>query len=216
MGCIIKFPIDGRNSYLCKTGETYSLTTDVSRAVKFKDEIVAGNIIKSNLSKTFPYKKYAMIEGVEEKKEECLEPLEEKKSSIKETAYIKINLDQFQKDFDNLSQQFRDIKNNKEWLNKKLSELDKKITDVEHYLEFYTFNASDGYKLAKGLKDILIERREIKNQMKIIEILESGTCAGMMSGITGAKVYQAIKGDYDYTPRVLKGMFEGKVESKSS
>ena len=47
----------------------------------------------------------------------------------------------------------------------------------------------------------------------IIEALENSTCAEMMSGVASIKVNQAIKGDYDYTPRILKGMFEGKKKS---
>ena len=218
MSYIIKFPIDGHDSYLSENSGSFTLTTDIKKAMKFKTEKAAGNILKSNLSKTFPYRKYGTVKFVEEKEEAKMIPIKTiaQVDAKEESSYIKIDLEQFQKNFDGLAQQFRDIKGNKEWLNEKLSELDKKIVDIEHYLEFYTFNASDGYKLAKRLKDILIERREIKNQIKIIEILDNSTCAGMMSGIASKKVSQAIKGDFEYTPRILKEMFEGKIKKKPS
>lgn len=203
MSYTIRFPIDGKNSYLCKVCGKFSLTTDKDKAEKYGQKEKAENILKSSLSKTFPYKKKGEIVYIED---EAIEV----KTDIVKKDYTKIDFDQFQKDFDDLSEQFRSIKSNKNSLVEQLSEADRKISDIEHYLEFYTFNACDGYKLAKGLKEILMERRKIKNQFKIIEALENSTCSEMMSGIASVKMNQAIKGDYDYAPRVLKGMFKGK------
>ena len=55
-----------------------------------------------------------------------------------------------------------------EWTNlhNKLSLTDKKISDIEHYIELsLPLNASQGYNLYKMLKEVLCERRDVKNQI---------------------------------------------------
>ena len=44
--------------------------------------------------------------------------------------------------------------------------------DILHYIEANSFSASDGYKLAKQIKDIRQERREIKIEMDTIKLLK--------------------------------------------
>lgn len=62
--------------------------------------------------------------------------------------------------------------NSKEELLNELSESDQIISDLLHYLEFETFNASKGYKIAKKIKEVRIKRREIKNKLHIVSIFE--------------------------------------------
>lgn len=58
------------------------------------------------------------------------------------------------------------IKNEWENLANELSETDKKILDVEHYIEISkSLNAAQGYNAYKLLKDVLEERRHIKDQI---------------------------------------------------
>lgn len=54
-------------------------------------------------------------------------------------------------------------------VNAELSRLDKEQCDVLHMIEFGRFNACDGYKLAKRLQDIRLERRDIKNIKEKVE-----------------------------------------------
>jgi hypothetical protein len=51
-------------------------------------------------------------------------------------------------------------------LHSQLSICDKKLVDLDHVQEFYDFNASQGYKLYKMRKDVLVERRDIKNEIE--------------------------------------------------
>jgi hypothetical protein len=44
----------------------------------------------------------------------------------------------------------------------RLSIVDKKLTDVLHYIEMTDQNAANGYKLYKKVKELRIERRNIK------------------------------------------------------
>lgn len=46
----------------------------------------------------------------------------------------------------------------------RLLTVDGKEQDILHFIEFGKMNARDGYKLAKALKDIRKERRDLKNR----------------------------------------------------
>lgn len=99
-----------------------------------------------------------------------------------------------------------DLKERKERLILALSEADKKKTDIEHYIEFYTFNASKGYKVAKMLQDCLQERRDIKDEIEMIDnILRMNI--GFIGKGKGSLVLEVSK-NKKYTPRVLKELFQ--------
>ena len=58
-------------------------------------------------------------------------------------------------------------------LPQKLSTVDRKISDVEHFIETTDQDACNGYKLYKKLKDLRVERRNIKRLMQINEIFKT-------------------------------------------
>lgn len=59
-----------------------------------------------------------------------------------------------------------------EWreLNENLKRAEQKQCDVYHYIEFSTLNAAQGYNAYRLLKEVLEERREIKNKMDEMRI----------------------------------------------
>lgn len=56
-----------------------------------------------------------------------------------------------------------------------LSELDLEQQDLLHYIENEKFNAVDGYKLSKKIKEIRTERRKVKNELAMISIFEANS-----------------------------------------
>ena len=64
---------------------------------------------------------------------------------------------------------FADIANRKVTLNNKLSEVDRKICDVLHYIEFNKLNACDGYKAYKMIREYRLERRTIKDEIEMLD-----------------------------------------------
>lgn len=52
-----------------------------------------------------------------------------------------------------------------------LDSIQNEIQDLMHVMEFTNFNASDGYRLAKDLKDARVKRRELKNENEVMEPL---------------------------------------------
>lgn len=100
----------------------------------------------------------------------------------------------------------RNICNDMGTLSNQLSKIDKDIVDIQHSIEFYKYNAAEGYKAYKMLRDKLIERREIKKQMQIITFMKS-------KGITSDNLHAVV--DYianldneKYTPRNMPELFK--------
>lgn len=103
-----------------------------------------------------------------------------------------------------------EIKERRTELNHRLSMVDKEICDIRHYIEFYTFNASKGYKLCKMLKDKLIERREIKDELEVINRISLMPVGTICNG-KGKGIIENLQ-DKQYTPRVLSELFEDKED----
>lgn len=93
------------------------------------------------------------------------------------------------------------------------SKLDMEITDVLHYIEFNNFNAVQGYKLAKMLKDITKRRREVKKTETQLDIILNNTISNVSK--KGIKINNIEKEEYcneRYTPRVLVDLFKYGVK----
>lgn len=60
------------------------------------------------------------------------------------------------------------------WVEYKLQEVENKIQDVLHAIEFNSYNARDGYKIYKLLHDLRLERREYKDEQIIADVMKSG------------------------------------------
>lgn len=57
------------------------------------------------------------------------------------------------------------------WVEYKLNEVEDKIQDVLHAIEFYSYNARDGYKVYKLLHDLRLERRKYKDEQLIANVM---------------------------------------------
>ena len=108
--------------------------------------------------------------------------------------------------YDNLEKVTKDLKEQRISLQSELSNVDKEISDIRHYIEFYPLNACQGYKAAKMMKDRLIRRRAIKNEMEVIDRIAVMNVSFIGSGRGRIKLTQ--ERDKHYRPRVLKELFE--------
>ena len=103
--------------------------------------------------------------------------------------------DQFKKDLDTYKRNLPQM----------LSRIDGEICDIEHYIEFNTFSACEGFKLCKLLKDKRVLRRKIKDEINIVEILYRDWVAEQKS----ENIFGTIEGmlNREYTPRALPELF---------
>jgi hypothetical protein len=108
--------------------------------------------------------------------------------------------------YDKLEVLSKEIKDRKRELNTEISKIDKEISDIRHYIEFYPLSASNGYKMAKMLKDHLVKRREIKNELDIMSKVQMMSVGQVASGKGREIIGKTL--DKHYTPRVLRELFE--------
>lgn len=76
---------------------------------------------------------------------------------------------EFSEDLNKLFSEDSSVRQRK--LQEKLSEIDKKIVDVEHFIEFHNLNGVDGFKIYKKLQNLFKERRQIKDYSMILTAL---------------------------------------------
>ena len=91
------------------------------------------------------------------------------------------------------------------WVEYKLQEVENKIQDVLHAIEFNSYNARDGYKIYKLLHDLRLERRKYKDEQIIADVMKSGF-AGSNWELTRTRVYD-LK-DRQYHVRNLEELFK--------
>ena len=179
---------------------SYTLTTDKARAIIFDSKPAADAVFKSNLSKLIKSKGVTVqtvgvqIDGVEAKSEQTVvvvpSPTESSKYiiSVLSEAVAKLNV------------------RHQELVDQE-SKYDCQKTDIEHYIEFNAgkLNACDGYKAYKLLQDTLLERRKIKDELQIIQVVRD-----RMNVEDIANVEQKIKEleARTYKPRELTYLFE--------
>ena len=98
-----------------------------------------------------------------------------------------------------------EMRGERQKLRSELSVVDKEITDIEHYLEFYAISASKGYKISKMLKDRFVIRREIKNELESIDRISVMNLGHIANG-KGRNDLSKLT-DKRYNPRVLTELF---------
>lgn len=105
-----------------------------------------------------------------------------------------------------MSDHMSDYQNN---LNQMLSDVDREICDLMHYLEFKDLSDSNLLKVGRMLQDCRRRRREIKNEMDRTESMR----AAFLDDNFGNKVRQSLTtlkkmNERQYSPRKLNDLFE--------
>ena len=190
MGFIIKC---GDNFVVRQPNNAFYINTDKEKALIFETEQKANNVMRT-LPKLMREKGTQLIEI-------------ENKETIN-NQYIPVDLENVKTLICGLSDQFKIMQGNKDWLIEMESKIDQEISDILHYIEFYPFSACDGYKLAKELKTLRLKRRDVKNQLEAINIINCHTCNMLADGRTN-KALCGIESK-KYAPRVLTEMFASR------
>lgn len=99
----------------------------------------------------------------------------------------------------------KEIEERRLYLIEMVHNIDLEIVDIEHAAEFYTLNASQGYKLYKILHDARIKRRLYKDELKKIDLslgtsIRSANMENLEKSIVGMDHRK-------YEPRVNKELF---------
>ena len=192
--------------WVYQSNGSYTLTTDKARALIFDSKPAAEAVFKSNLSKLIKSKGVMVqtvgvqIEGVEVKPEPKVVLVKEQPSPTPSTESSKYIISV-------LSEAVAKLNVRHQELAEQQSRFDGQVSDIVHYIEFNTgkLNACDGYKAYKLLQDTLLERRKIKDELQIIQVVRD-----RMNSEDIANVEEKIKEleTRTYKPRELTYLFE--------
>lgn len=125
---------------------------------------------------------------------------------ITEKVLIADNIQKWLDKVSDLNGLATDALHRKDELVEQLSNVDKELCDIYHYVEFCNLNAAQGYKAYKMIKDRRIRRRSIKNELDVLAII----LGKRISETATDEIQKCIAGmdNRTYEPRVLKELFD--------
>lgn len=215
---------DNQGSYIRedKLTKKYVPVRSLKQAKVWDSKEKATSILKNSIGKTIR-NKYVVKLIETEVKTEVTDTIEKKEhtnvksiqklsnNAPKEILTSSIEEDQIE-DWLNKINQIVNVMSGSETRKKelleKLSNIDKQIVDVEHYIEFNNFNAAQGWGCYKMLQTLLKQRRNYKHELQVIRIIEqSNFKTDSLSHI--AERIELVK-NQSYVPRVLTELFDNK------
>lgn len=212
LGYVIADP--NKTIWVCKDkNNLYSLTTDRNKALIFESKPAADAVFKCNLSKLIKSKGVIVkavtlqIAGSDAKevKEQVVAQVEPKPqepsptpSEFGSSKYI-ISV---------IAEAVSKLNCRHLNLSEEQSKCDRKVTDIEHYIEFNAgkLNACDGYKAYKLLQEILVERRKVKDELQMIQAVRDKMAFPEDIAKIDSKVCEMESRRYE--PRELTYLFE--------
>lgn len=113
-----------------------------------------------------------------------------------------------------LKRQYESLIQRKKDLSEELRQVSAELCDLEHYIEFTSLNAAKGYRIYRRLRDCLIRRRKIKDELMCISIFLKAEPHNILNG----NLYRQFNGlrSREYAPRVLEELFEDLTKETSS
>ena len=195
--------------WLCKDKSgAYSLTTNRSMAETFDTKILAEKVFKCNLSKLIKSKGVTVqavelhVGGESAPEKNVVEEVVAPTSQTQSQYIVSI-----------LSDAATKLNDRHTVLSDELSKYDRQCSDIEHYIEFNAgkLNACDGYKAYKLLQDVLVQRRKVKDELEILQVVKDKMAIpDDMANITARLQTLAAR---RYEPRELKWLFEPKEKN---
>lgn len=185
---------------------SYSLTTDKSKALVFSTKPAADTVFKSNLSKLIK-SKGVMVKAINLQ-------VEGSDAEPKKEIAVEVESDSSKYIISVLSEAVSKLNCRHTALVEKLSKYDRQCSDVEHYIEFNAgkLNACDGYKAYKLLQDVLVERRKVKDELQIIQVVRDKMAFPEDIANIGEKVQELESRHYE--PREFTYLFERKEDGR--
>lgn len=164
----------------------------------------ANSVYQNNLSKAL--KSVFHVEKIDKPPALIKQISHEEVKSNTETVSVAENIQYWVDKVSGLNGLAAEALHRKEELINQLSEVDKELCDINHYIEFCNLNAAQGYKAYKMIKDRRVKRRSIKNELDVLNmILGKKLSESVTNEITNA-VSRMDKRIYE--PRVLNELFD--------
>lgn len=200
---------DGNKNYIRRDIDgKYVAARSRALADEFLEKWKAEKVLKNNLTP----KKRKLYRVVEEdvgftvvkkpEQDQAEKPKEERKS---EQLILSPQIEELRKKIEGVKKFIDDAENRRSELSDLLSNTDKEITDIQHYIEFSDINGEDITSTYNMLKTRLKNRRQIKNELSVLrQLAECKMDASMFGDLL------TVISDLDnktYVPRVLTSLF---------
>ena len=194
------------NTYIrLNSNNTMEGTGDKYKALQFKSKEKAENAL-NNLPKTLARLNYYIEANPEE-----TAPVTHQSFSFEKSNYFEYSLEEIIDIVQNFIDMIVALKNSLPYAEMKKQLAEKEICDIEHAIEFYNYNACDGYKIYKLLQEKRLDRREAKDIMLLDEIisdyLSEKNIEDMSIRLRGLQ-------ERMYRPRVNQKIFEGLLDKE--
>lgn len=194
--------ITNGNEYIMKNRNgKYVAIRNPAMADEFKKQ-VAENILKNTLPKKLRSKMYLEKVDTGKKKE-----LQEVSTHCDEVEFeVPKNIEEWITKLRELNGLAYEVNERKKQLVSELKMVEERQQDILHYIEFCSLNACQGYKIYKQLKDVRRERRQIKNELEVVQFILDKKITDTVSQEATDLIANIQKRQYE--PRVLKELFD--------
>lgn len=164
----------------------------------------ANSVYQNNLSKAL--KSVFHVEKIDKPPALIKQISHEEVKSNTETVSVAENIQYWVDKVSGLNGLASEALHRKEELINQLSEVDKELCDINHYIEFCNLNAAQGYKAYKMIKDRRVKRRSIKNELEVLNMI----LGKKLSESVTNEITNAVSGmdKRIYEPRVLNELFD--------
>lgn len=200
---------DGNKNYIRRDIDgKYVAARSRALADEFLEKWKAEKVLKNNLTP----KKRKLYRVVEEdvgftvvkkpEQDQAEKPKEERKP---EQLILSPQIEELRKKIEGVKKFIDDAENRRSELSDLLSNTDKEITDIQHYIEFSDIDGEDITSTYNMLKTRLKNRRQIKNELSVLRQLADCKMDASMFGDL-----LTVISDLDnktYVPRVLTSLF---------
>lgn len=166
---------------------------------KKQAESIYNNQLPRALKSVFHVEKY-------DKPPEGVKQVTETDIQNTEKVMVSDNIQKWLDKISDLNGLAKDASHRKEELVNQLSNIDKELSDLLHYIEFCNLNAAQGYTAYKMVKERRIKRRSIKNELTVVEaILNKKISESVTDEIM--KTVRSLD-QRSYEPRVIAELFD--------
>lgn len=210
---------DGRGLYLRRDKQgNYVPVKNIKLGDVWTDRAKASNVLVNCIGKNFRYR-YRIIEledepivapttGVSEPSnaEVVIKPKDNVAKRIGAEPVEENHLSSWENDINSFADFAQSAEERRETLIAALSDVDKEISDINHYIEFGQFNAYQGWLAFNMLRGRLKKRRKVKDELQILTQL--GECKVNSAMIEEIKASIGKLSTREYQPRKLTELFE--------
>lgn len=164
---------DGKGSYIHRDDSAgkYVQIRDYKKATQFDSITKANSILNNSVPKS--YRGNYAVQFLETEK--AVEKDEDKAREICFKPIDDGNIDEWETKVKGIIDVFSNLDGRENKLNIELSNVDKQIVDIEHYIEFGKFNCYQGWLCFKMLQNLLQQRRKYKNELEVLAMMRQCT-----------------------------------------